>query len=40
MTEKNYRKINLKFSDVVRAVTMRSMNEEAEEVRHKLRIKI
>ena len=32
MTEKNYRKINLKFSDAVRVVAMRSINEAAEEV--------
>ena len=33
MTEKNYRMINLKFSNAVRAVAMRSMDEAAEEVR-------
>ena len=31
MTEKNYRMINLKFSNAVRAVAMRSMDEAAEE---------
>ena len=33
MTEKNYRMINLKFSNAVRDVAMRSMDEAAEEVR-------
>ena len=32
MSEKNYRKINLKFTDAVHAVAMRSMNDGAEEV--------
>ena len=33
MTEKNYRMINLRFSNAVRTVAMRSMDEAAEEVR-------
>ena len=33
MTEKNYCKINLKFTNGVRAVAMRSMKDAAEEVR-------
>ena len=33
MTEKNCRKINLKFTDAASAVAMRSMDDAAEEVR-------